>query len=233
MHHRPGTGGRRVRRRGQTGNATDRTGARSGEQLRQHICTEAARIMAEEGVTDFHAAKRKAAVRLNQPETHHLPSNQEVDTALNAYLRLFHADRVATARKELRQIAAEAMRFFSTYEPRLVGPVLSGNVTPFSEIQLHLSSDTPEEIAFLLQEHRIPHEAASRRIRFGGDRSEYRPAFRFLADSAPVELVVFTPEGGRETPLSPVDGKPMHRANLREVETLLSGPPPEHRVLGG
>ncbi len=177
--------------------------------------------MAEEGVTDFHSAKRKAANRLNQPESRHLPSNHEVDAALNAYLRLFHAERVSTALTTLRQLAAEAMRFLHRFEPRLVGAVLSGNVTPFSEIQLHLIADIPEDVSFLLQEHHIPHETSSRRVRFGGDRHEVRPTLRFLADSSVIELIMFTPEGGREAPLSPVDGKPMRRANLREVEVLL------------
>ncbi len=186
--------------------------------------------MAEEGVTDFHAAKRKAANRLNQSETRYLPSNHEVDTALNAYLQLFHADRVSAALVELRRLAVEAMRFLASYEPRLVGAVLSGNVTPFSEIQLHLNAYTPEEIAFLLQEHHIPCEESSRRIRFGGERYEVHPTFRFLVDTTVVELIVFTPEGGREAPLSPVDGKPMHRANLREVEMLLSSSRPSNPV---
>ena len=195
---------------------------RGVEQIRQHICTEAARIMAEEGVTDFHSAKRKAASRLNQPESRYLPSNHEVDAALSAYLRLFHAERVSAVLAELRRLAAQAMHFLASYDPRLVGPVLSGNVTPSSEIQLHLSADTPEEIAFLLQEHNIPHDESTRRIRFGGERYENRPSFRFLAGSAMVELIVFTHQGAREAPLSPVDGKPMRRANLREVEALLS-----------
>lgn len=193
--------------------------------MRQLICVEAARIMAEEGVKDFHAAKRKAASRLNQPETRDLPSNQEVEAALAAHLQLFHADRLPKALNDLRHRALEAMRFLAPFEPRLVGAVLSGNVTPYSEIQLHVSADTPEEIAFLLQEQHIPYDESSRRMRFGGERYETHPTYNFLADATAVELTVFTPEGAREAPLSPVDGKPMRRASMREVETLLAGAP--------
>jgi len=225
MHDKLRPPARRARHRGRSHYPADGAGARGAEQIRRHICTEAARIMAEEGVTDFHAAKRKAANRLNQPEAHHLPSNQEVEAALAAHLRLFHADRLPGALIELRRVAVEAMRFLASFEPRLVGAVLSGNVTPFSEIQLHVSAYTPEDIAFLLQEHGIPFEESSRRIRFGGERHETHPAYRFLADTIAVELTVFTPERARETPLSPVDGKPMRRANLREVESLLGNSP--------
>lgn len=194
-----------------------------GENLkRQHITAEAARIMVEEGVSDFHMAKRKAAVRLNLPATKHLPTNQEVEAALQEYLHLFHAHRLDTGLRHLRMLAIEAMHFLARFKPLLVGPVLRGTVTPGSEIQLHVSADTPEEIAFLLQEHHIPFEQAERRLRFGGERYETLPAYRFVAGGVTIELCIFSLRSVRETPLSPVDGKPMKRANIKEVENLLN-----------
>ncbi len=194
-----------------------------GENLkRQHIAAEAARIMAEEGISDFHLAKRKAAARLNLPATKHLPTNQEVETALQEYLHLFHSDRLDTGLRYLRTRAVEAMRFLAKFKPLLVGPVLRGTVTPGSEIQLHVSADAPEEVAFLLQEHHIPFEQAERRLRFGGERYETLPAYRFVAGNVTIELCIFNLRSVRETPLSPVDGKPMKRANVKEVENLLN-----------
>lgn len=193
----------------------------SADQLRQHIATDAARIMAEEGVSDFQTAKRKAAARLGLPETKHLPGNDEVNAALQDYLRLFHGGHLTQSVSRLRQLAAEAMQFLSKFDPRLVGSVLSGTVTSASEIELHLTADTPEEIGFWLQEHGIPYEQGNRRLRFGGDRQETFPAYRFTADDVPIELCVLDRREARETPLSPVDGKPMKRANLRELENLM------------
>ena len=196
--------------------------AAGADELRQHIARDAARIMAEEGVRDFQTAKRKAAARLGLPETKHLPGNDEVDVALQEYLRLFHGGRLVQSVRRLRELAAEAMRFLSKFDPRLVGPVLSGIVTSATEIELHLIADSPEEIGFWLQDHSIPYEQADRRLRFGGDRQETFPAYRFTADNVPIELCVFDRRAAREAPLSPVDGKPMKRANLREVENLMS-----------
>lgn len=192
------------------------------DELRQHIARDAARIMAEEGVRDFQTAKRKAAARLGLPETKHLPGNDEVDAALQEYLRLFHGGRLMQSVRRLRELAAEAMRFLSKFDPRLVGPVLSGTVTSATEIEIHLTADSPEEIGFWLQEHSIPYEQTDRRLRFGGDRQESFPAYRFTADNVPIELCIFDRREAREPPLSPVDGKPMKRANLREVENLMS-----------
>jgi hypothetical protein len=176
--------------------------------------------MAEEGVLDFHTAKRKAAERLNLPEARQLPSNLEIEQALAEHLQLFHAKDLPQTLQHLRCLAVDAMRFLARFEPRLVGSLLSGNVTRFSEIQLHVTADTPEIVAFFLQENGIPYEETSKRLRFGGERSEMVPVYGFLAEDIPVEVSVFSPTAAREAPLSPVDGRPMKRAGLKEVEAL-------------
>jgi hypothetical protein len=48
------------------------------------------------------------------------------------------------------------------------------------------------------------------------------PAYRFLAGTVGVEVVVFDYDGLREPPASLIDGRPMRRANAREVEALLA-----------
>jgi hypothetical protein len=221
MPPKPGPRPRRPSKRSHN----DHAAGRGAEQLRQRLCTEAARIMAEEGVQDFQAAKRKAANRLNQPDMKHLPSNQEIEDALTLHLRLFHAQDLPQTLLKLRTLALNAMGLLETFEPRLVGAVLSGNVTTYSEVHLHVAADTPEDVGFLLQEHHIPFDVASRHVRYGGDRHENLPAYRFLADGTTIELAVFTRHGAREVPLSPVDGKPMRRVNRKELTQLLGLPP--------
>ncbi|MFQ5545068.1 MAG: hypothetical protein ACE5FE_03715 [Acidiferrobacterales bacterium] len=192
-------------------------------QLRQQISVQAARIMSDEGVRDFQVAKRKAAERLSIPDNKHVPTNQEVEEALREYLELFHAKRLSGTLEILRRCAIEAMRFLADFKPRLVGSVLSGIVTPESRIQIHVSADTPEDIGLLLDDHNIPFEENDKRLRYGGDRYETCPVYCFSADSNPIEVYVFDHKKGRETPLSPVDGRPMKRATIKEVEKLLNG----------
>jgi predicted nucleotidyltransferase len=124
--------------------------------------------------------------------------------------------------RRLREIAVQAMNFLVSFDPRLVGSVLSGNVTPTSEVQLHVSADSPEEIALFLGERAIPFELGERRVRFGGERYKNVAAYTFVADGVTVELSVFDPRTARETPLSPVDGQPIRRGNMRELVRLLN-----------
>ena len=47
------------------------------------------------------------------------------------------------------------------------------------------------------------------------------PGVRFHVDEHSIEATVFPADGIRQAPVSPVDGRPMRRANAFEVEALL------------
>jgi len=197
--------------------------ASSGDTQRRRICVEAARLMAEEGVRDFHAAKRRACERLGLDHDHrHLPANLEIEQALQDHLRIFHGQLLPARKKRLRQLALEAMDFLVRFEPRLIGPVLSGTVTDHTAIEFLITADTPEDVGHFLTDHGIPHDQYERRLRYGGDRQTVVPAYRFDADGVSIELGVLNRVSMRETPLSPVDGRPMQRATRRDLEQLLA-----------
>jgi hypothetical protein len=189
--------------------------------LRQAVAEEAARIMREQGVDDFLQAKRKAADRLGVTDASILPRNTEVEAALVAHQRLFAADRHEASLVALRRSALEAMRLLADFQPRLVGPVLTGTASPHSEITLHLFSEIPESVSLRLEERGVPHEVLERRLRYERDRTVSYPALRFVAGRQTVDAVVFPLDGIRQAPSSPVDGKPMRRASVAEVEALL------------
>lgn len=197
------------------------TRQRDGSRLRTLLAQECARIMADEGVKDFLVAKRKAAVRLGVSNKALLPGNVEIEQALIEYQRLFNAAKQSAQLRELRQTAVEAMRFFARFHPRLVGSVLTGTAGPYANINLHLFADTPEEVVWFLMDHTIPFATSERRLRLGNGEYAYFPVLSFGAGDASIDLTVFTPRKGRESPRSPVDGRPMRRASLAEVQALL------------
>lgn len=189
--------------------------------MRYAVAEEAARIMREQGVDDFLLAKRKAADRLGVTDASILPRNTEIEAARAAHQRLFAADRHEADLASLRRSALEAMRLMSDFQPRLVGPVLAGTASAHSEINLHLFSESPEAVSLRLEERGVPHEVLERRFRYERDRVVSYPALRFVAGRQTVDAVVFPLDGIRQSPASPVDGKPMRRAGLAEVAALL------------
>lgn len=189
--------------------------------MRQRLAQEAAQILLQRGNRDFHAAKIKAAEHLNVPDTRNLPNNVEIEQALMEYQRIFQADSQPQHLSQLREVAIEAMQFLQEFKPRLVGAVLNGSADQNSPVILHLFASSPEEVALFLLHKQIPHEESHRTVRFSTSRSEDIPLYRFVVDDVGVELMVFN-ERQKHPPLSPVDGRPMKRADLVDVELLLA-----------
>jgi len=192
------------------------------DNVRRALAQEAARIMAEHGIRDFFVAKRKAAERLGVTDgTAALPKNTEIEAALAEYQRLFGRDKHAESLQAQRRAALTAMRYLSEFEPRLVGPVLSGTATAHSEVQLHLFAERAESVALKLLDEGIPHEITEKRIKMSPERVLAYPGLRFQMEDQSIEVTVFPTDGIRQAPVSPVDGKPMRRANAFEVEALV------------
>lgn len=199
-----------------------RRGNARDSRMRERLIQLAARLMAEEGIRDFYLAKRKAADRLGAPDTRNLPQNREIQAALTDYQRLFGGAAQLRHVRYLREAALEAMEFFRSFRPRLVGSVLEGTANAYSDINLHVFADTPEEVTLFLMEQHIPFEEDWRRFRFSGvDDYLFLPVCRFVAGDTRIDLTVFDYLGLRQPPRSRTDGQPMRRANRAAVRRLL------------
>jgi hypothetical protein len=196
-----------------------------GTATRARIAELAARIIAEEGIDSYSTAKRKAAERLGVKTPRELPDNREIEMALSQYQRLFQRDTQPEHLQQRREIACAAMDMFCEFSPRLVGPVLSGTAGQHSLVNLHLFTDAPEEVGFVLMDRAIPHQLGEKRLRQNSKLMVNYPSFLFVAGGVTVELVVFPSKESRQAPLSPLDGKPMRRADLTTVKALLVKPP--------
>lgn len=196
-----------------------RVPARS-DHLRSAVAQEAARLMAEHGIQDYLVAKRKAAERYGVIEGSVLPRNTEIEAALATYQRLFGGAQHAKALQRQRLVALKAMQLLQPFEPRLVGAVLSGSATEHSDIQLHAFADVPETLFLHLADRRYEYEVLERRLKMNADQPIAVPSARFPIEGETVEAFVFARDGIRQSPISPVDGKPMRRAGLAELTAL-------------
>ena len=192
------------------------------QEMRRRIALEAARLMSEHGIRDFHLAKRKAAERLGASEDVGLPKNSEIEDALREHQRLFQADEHPALLRRLREVARDAMQFLTRFEPRLVGAVLEGTADKHSAICLHLFSDTLEEVAGFLQEQGIPYEEQNRRLRSSRDTQHEYPVLLFSADEVAIDLTVLPHDAIRQAPLDRIGERPMRRATLAMLEELLA-----------
>jgi hypothetical protein len=189
--------------------------------LRRRIAVDAARILAESGDHQYAKAGRKAAERLGCRDPRQLPSNSEIEQALREHQQLFRGPEQAGELLRLRQLALEAMESLQTFNPRLAGPVLAGTADHHSRIELHLFCDSPEQIVFHLMEQRIPWRDGEKRLRYPQGVVRRQPLFRFQAGGTEIELIWFPLNELRHPPLSPLDNRPLQRASLNQLRSLM------------
>ncbi len=184
--------------------------------MREQLAHHAARLMAENGITDHAFAKRKAAKQLGAPDTQHLPSNEEVDQALRSFRMLFQREHHPVILKQLREQALAAMRLLEPFHPYLTGSVLDGSAGEQSDINLTVYSDDVKAVMMFLLKHKVEFESGEWRTHLMG-RIQTLPSFTLLSETnVPVHIAVL-PENARHSG----SRKPESHADIAAVARLL------------
>ena len=184
---------------------------RSGN-VRREVAALAARMMAEDGVTDFGFAKRKAARQLGVADGDALPNNTEIEAELRAWQALYHDDEQDERLFEMRSAAVELMHMLADFRPYLTGSALDGTAGPYSELELELYPESTKEVEIfflgkgLEYEHREPRRPAP---------GLPEAVLTFDWNDVPVKLSLFDSHAER-------NGRRLgERARLQVVEDLL------------
>jgi hypothetical protein len=191
----------------------------SSPYLRRAIAGLAARLMAEDGITDYGAAKRKAARNLGAGDGEALPTNEEVETELRTYLALYQEEEQGERLRELRQAALEVMELLADFRPYLTGAVLDGTAGRYSEVEIELFADSAKDVEISLLSRNISYEIAENR-RQGPDAPEAR--LRLDLEGVPIVVSIYPLQAERHQKRSPHGGKGHARARASAVAALLS-----------
>lgn len=197
-----------------------RSRSRRDDNLRRHIAYIAARLMAEEGVDDYATAKAKAARQAGLGDANQLPDNHEIELALREYQGLYQSEDQPAHLRRLREVAVKVMTDFAQFRPVLVGSVLNGTATQFSEVQLHLFTDDAKALTMYLLNHRYRFEAGERRVRIA-DAWVDVPQMHIEVEGVPVTLSVYSLDDERIAPRARSEAEGPSRARLAEVRALL------------
>ena len=193
--------------------------SRRDANLRLRIAYIAARLMAEDGIADYGTAKWKAARQAGLADANLLPDNDEIEAALREYQSLYQKDEQPARLRELREVAVRVMRDFADFRPVLVGSVLAGTATQFSDVNLQLFTDDPKALTMFLLNRRVRFEESTRRLR-RGDQAYDVPQVIVEVDGVTVTMTVLTLDDERATARSRTAEEPQ-RARIAEVEAML------------
>lgn len=190
-----------------------RPDALHAQRNRVRIAQTAARLIAEHGLTDWSAAKRKACRELGLGEREALPGNDEIEQALRDYNSLFRRDEHTASLRVQRQAALPWMERLSMWNPVLVGGVAAGWATPHSEVRVEIEAEDPKAVELALINAGVEYGAVS-----GRNSSSSQAELRIEGD-APVRLIVITPTQRRNRSRRDEDA----RLTLAELKALLLG----------
>lgn len=185
--------------------------------MREQLAHLTAKLIAEDGITDFAFAKRKAAKQLGAADTQHLPSNQEVDEALNSYRALYQQHSHPDILYQLREEALAAMRMLAPFHPYLTGSVLNGAAGAHSDINLMLFSDDAKAVLLFLLKHEFEFEDGEWNVRVGG-HEERVPSYTLTGESGTLIHIIVLPENSRHSGAR----HPETHADIAAVELLLA-----------
>jgi len=187
---------------------------RSSNGSRAGIASTAARLMAEDGIADFHHAKRKAARQLGLPENTAYPDNAEVEAQLRTYRGLYQEQAHSELLRAMRLSALRLLELLADYSPRLAGSVLDGTAGEHSHIDILLFADSAKEVEIFLLNHGVEFEQADPR----NERAE--AVLVMETDTAEANLVIFPPQMERVA-MKQRDGRPRERIRADALRALI------------
>lgn len=166
------------------------------DQMRDQLAHQAAKLIAEAGITDFAQAKHKAARQLGAEDTQHLPSNKQIEEALRSYRALYQSDSHPAILRQLRTEALFTMNMLAQFNPYLTGSVLSGTAGEHSDINLMLFSDDTKAVLLFLLRHKLAFEDGEWRVRVSG-HEETVPSYTLTGESGVHTHIIVLPENAR------------------------------------
>lgn len=131
--------------------------------LRARVAQLAAQLMVEHGIRDHAQAKRKAAKQLGIESANVLPSNEEIDEQVMAYMALFDANESGPQAELILRHALEVMAMLDVFSPVLTGNLDQDAMIPNKDIELDIYSDSSKEFERFLLNREIPFKAEERR----------------------------------------------------------------------
>ena len=204
------------------------TGGRQ-QQLRQLIAQQAARMMAEEGISDYGHAKRKAGRQLGVVDANCFPSNAEIEEEIRLHHQIYHHEDQPENLRQLRIYALAVMKMLERFNPHLTGPVLDGTAGRYAETEIQLFADSLKDVEMFLLNNQIPYSMQEKSYRISNDKRNQEksgdrkkiPVFVLEGPNGLIKLSVFTPDDMRTPIKNPANGSNISRANAQGLQALI------------
>ncbi|OAM52177.1 hypothetical protein A7981_01425 [Methylovorus sp. MM2] len=200
-------------------------------QLRQLVAQHAARMMAEDGISDYAYAKRKAGRQLGVLDANCLPTNTEIEEEIRLFHEIYNSDSQPQALRQLRSDALVVMQLLERFNPHLTGSVLDGTAGSYAETHIHLFADSLKDVEIFLLNQQIPYESDEKSYRIGNERRSHDrkgqdrkkvPVFTLDGPNGLIKLSIFELDDIRVPTKNKTTGSNATKANTKDLQELLA-----------
>ena len=158
----------------------------SSKNTKLSVANLAAQMIMEEGIKDYFFAKKKAAKSLGLNENVSLPTNLQIDKAIEEFHKIFNQDTNIEFLEHFKDQALNVMGLFKSFKPHLMNELTRGIIPKFPEIKINLFADNIKDIEYVLLNSEISYEFSETKMYKKSGKNSIKSVPTIYLDSLPI-----------------------------------------------
>ena len=169
----------------------------SSKKIKISVANLAAQLIMEEGIKDYLFAKKKAAKSLGLNENVSLPTNSQIDKAIDDFNKIFNPNIDIEFLKQFKTQALEVMNIFKNFKPHLMNQLSQGIFPKFPEIKINLFADNLKDVEYVLLNSELSYDFKEVKMNIKEGKPSIKPIPTIYLDSLsiPAEIKVYFEKG--------------------------------------
>ena len=165
----------------------------SSKNVKISVANLAAQLIMEEGIKDYLFAKKKAAKSLGLNENVNLPTNSQIDKAIDDFNKIFNPNIDFEFLQQFKAQALEVMNIFKNFNPHLMNQLSQGIIPKFPEIKINLFADNLKDVEYVLLNSEISYDFKEVKMNAKGGKHSVKsiPTIYLENLSIPAEIKVY------------------------------------------
>ena len=165
----------------------------SSKKIKLSVANLAAQLIMEDGIKDYLYAKKKAAKSLGINENANLPTNSQIDKAIDEFNKIFNPNIDIEFLQQFKTQALEVMSIFKNFKPHLMDQLSQGIIPKFPEIKINLFADNLKDVEYVLLNSELSYDFKEIKMNAKGGKHSVKsiPTIYLENLSIPAEIKVY------------------------------------------
>ena len=165
----------------------------SSKKIKLSVANLAAQLIMEDGIKDYLYAKKKAAKSLGINENANLPTNSQIDKAIDEFNKIFNPNIDIEFLQQFKTQALELMSIFKNFKPHLMNQLSQGIIPKFPEIKINLFADNLKDVEYVLLNSELSYDFKEVKMNAKGGKHSVKsiPTIYLKNLSIPAEIKVY------------------------------------------